>query len=69
MSRFPRVAAIVLTASLLVPAGGVAAQDASPAPVVLDGPEPQLSRLAWRRIWQSFSRTVELGGGGVARIA
>ena len=39
MSRFPRVAAVVLTASLLIPAGGVAAQDASPAPVVLE-PEP-----------------------------
>ena len=39
MSRFPRVAAVVLTASLIVPVGGVAAQDASPAPVVLD-PEP-----------------------------
>jgi len=36
MSRFPRVAAVVLTASLIVPTGGVAAQDASPAPVTLE---------------------------------
>lgn len=39
MSRFPRVAAVALTAFLLIPAGGVVAQDASPAPVVLE-PEP-----------------------------
>jgi hypothetical protein len=36
MSRFPRLAAVVLTASLIVPTGGVAAQDASPTPVVLE---------------------------------
>jgi hypothetical protein len=36
MSRFPRVAAVALTASLLIAGGGVAAQDASPAPVVLE---------------------------------
>jgi hypothetical protein len=35
MSRFPRVAAVALTASLLI-SGGVAAQDTSPAPVVLE---------------------------------
>lgn len=31
MSRFPRVAAVALTASLLIPAGGLAAKDASPS--------------------------------------
>ena len=36
MSRFPRLATVVLTASLIVPTGGVAAQDASPAPVMLE---------------------------------
>lgn len=37
MSRFPRVAAVVLTASILVPTGVLAAESASQAPVV---PEP-----------------------------
>jgi Ca2+-binding RTX toxin-like protein len=37
MSRFSRVAAVALTAFLLVPAGAVVAQDPSPAPA---GPEP-----------------------------
>lgn len=39
MSRSPRAVAATFTALLLIPAGGVVAQDASPTPVVLE-PEP-----------------------------
>ena len=36
MSRFPRVAAVALTALLLIPASGAVAADPSPVPVVPD---------------------------------
>ena len=44
MSRIPRVAAVALTALLLIPASGVVAADPSPVPVVLE-PTPAPSPI------------------------
>jgi hypothetical protein len=48
MSHFHRLAAVALTASLLIPAGSVAAQDASPLPVI---PEPNPSSVVHEFDW------------------
>ena len=45
MSRFSRVAAVALTAFLLIPASGAVAQDHSPAAVVLE-PDPGIETVS-----------------------
>ncbi|MEX1296537.1 MAG: calcium-binding protein [Candidatus Limnocylindrales bacterium] len=76
MSRFPRVAAVALTASLLIPAGGLAASDASAEYMAADPLITEPTPTPWERLeigpdGQSLSvyfSTGAAGCNGLARV-
>ena len=77
MSRFPRVAAVALTASLLIPAGGLAAQDLSPAEYLVADPSiTDPTPTPWERLeigpdgqsLRVFFSTGAAGCYGLARV-
>lgn len=76
MSRFPRVAAVALTASLLIPAGGLAASDASAEYMAADASIIDPTPTPWERIeikpdgqsLRVFFSTGAAGCYGLARV-
>ncbi len=76
MSRFPRVAAVALTASLLIPAGGLAASDASAEYMTADPSITDPTPTPWERLeigpdgqsLRVFFSTGAAGCNGLARV-
>lgn len=76
MSRFPRVAAVALTASLLIPAGGLAASDASAEYMAADPLITDPIATPWERLeigpdgqsLRVYFSTGAAGCNGLARV-
>ncbi len=76
MSRFPREAAVALTASLLIPAGGLAASDASAEYMAADPSITDPSPTPWERLeigpdgqsLRVYFSTGAAGCNGLARV-